>query len=57
MKQQTANQGKRLPFLESVCWDLHDVYALTPTQMLTRYEKGLEYDGEPHKRQSRAHAA
>ena len=70
MKQQTANQGKRLPFLESVCWDLHDVYALTPTQMLTRYEKGLEYDGvlanleqgerafiETLKRQSRAHAA
>lgn len=70
MKQQTANQDKRLPFLEAVCWDLHDVYALTPTQMLTRYEKGLEYDGvlanleqnerafiETLKRESRAHAA
>ena len=70
MKQQTANEDKRLPFLEAVCWDLHDVYALTPTQMLTRYEKGLEYDGvlanleqgerafiETLKRKSRAHAA
>lgn len=45
MTQQTVNQGKRLPFLEAVCWDLRDVYALTPAQMLTRYENGLEYDG------------
>ena len=45
MKQQTVNQEKRLPFLEAVCWDLRDVYALTPAQMLTRYEKGLEYEG------------
>ena len=45
MKQQTVNQEKHLPFLEAVCWDLRDVYALTPAQMLTRYEKGLEYEG------------
>ena len=70
MKQQTVNQDKRLPFLEAVCWDLRDVYALTPAQMLTRYEKGLEYDGvlaeleqgermfiETLKKEVRAHAA
>ena len=45
MKQKAVNQKRRLPFLEAVCWDLHDVYALTPAQMLTRYEKGLEYEG------------
>ena len=45
MKQQTVNREKQLPFLEAVCWDLRDVYSLTPAQMLTRYEKGLEYEG------------
>ena len=45
MNQQPTNQEKRLPFLEAVCWDLHDVYALTPAEMLTRYENGLQYEG------------
>ena len=70
MKQHPVKQKKHLPFLEAVCWDLHDVYALTPTQMLTRYEKGLEYEGilaeleqgerafiETLKRETRVHAA
>ena len=70
MKQQTVNQDRQLPFLEAVCWDLRDVYALTPAQMLTRYEKGLEYDGilgkfeqderaffEALKKEARLHAA
>ena len=45
MKQHPVKHKNHLPFLEAVCWDLHDVYALTPAQMLTRYEKGLEYEG------------
>lgn len=45
MNHQTINRAKYLPFLEAVCWDLRDVYCLTPAQMLTRYEKGLEYEG------------
>lgn len=45
MNHRTINRVMHLPFLEAVCWDLRDVYCLTPAQMLTRYEKGLEYEG------------
>ncbi len=34
---------KRLPFLESICWQTADVYRFTPEQMLSRYERGWRY--------------
>ncbi|BAW96550.1 hypothetical protein NIES970_14830 [[Synechococcus] sp. NIES-970] len=34
---------ERLPFLESICWQTHNVYKFTPEQMLSRYERGWRY--------------
>lgn len=34
---------EKLPFLESICWQIEDVYRYTPEQMLSRYERGWEY--------------
>ncbi|MBH8578393.1 hypothetical protein I8752_36760 [Nostocaceae cyanobacterium CENA369] len=34
---------KKLPFLESICWQTGDVYKFTPEQMLSRYERGWQY--------------
>ena len=34
---------KKLPFLESICWQTCNVYRFTPEQMLSRYERGWEY--------------
>lgn len=34
---------KKLPFLESICWQTVDVYQFTPEQMLSRYERGWQY--------------
>jgi hypothetical protein len=34
---------KRLPFLESICWQTTNVYQFTPEQMLSRYERGWQY--------------
>ena len=34
---------KKLPFLESICWQTADVYRFTPEQMLSRYERGWQY--------------
>lgn len=34
---------KRLPFLESICWQTGNVYRFTPEQMLSRYERGWSY--------------
>jgi hypothetical protein len=34
---------KKLPFLESICWQTDDVYRFTPEQMLSRYERGWRY--------------
>lgn len=34
---------KRLPFLESICWQTSDVYRFTPEEMLGRYERGWRY--------------
>lgn len=34
---------KRLPFLESICWQIGNVYKFTPKQMLSRYERGWSY--------------
>ena len=36
---------EKLPFLEAVCWDLGDVYALDLNEMLNRYERGWENKG------------
>lgn len=33
----------KLPFLESICWQIDDVYRYTPEQMLSRYERGWGY--------------
>ncbi|MBD2597152.1 hypothetical protein H6G74_22900 [Nostoc spongiaeforme FACHB-130] len=38
-----ANVPKKLPFLESICWQTGDVYHFTPEQMLSRYERGWQY--------------
>ena len=35
----------KLPFLEAICWELNDVYSLTPDEMLNRYERGWENRG------------
>ncbi|MFN6569467.1 hypothetical protein [Dendronalium sp. ChiSLP03b] len=37
------NIPKKLPFLESICWQTISVYKLTPEQMLSRYERGWQY--------------
>jgi hypothetical protein len=34
---------EELPFLESICWQMADVYQFTPEEMLSRYERGWEY--------------
>lgn len=33
----------KLPFLESICWQIDNVYIFTPEQMLSRYERGRLY--------------
>jgi hypothetical protein len=38
-----ATAPKKLPFLESVCWQTGNVYMLTPEEMLSRYERGWRY--------------
>lgn len=38
-----ANRPKKLPFLESICWQTADVYRFTPEEMLSRYERGWRY--------------
>jgi hypothetical protein len=34
---------KKLPFLESICWQTDDVYRFSAEQMLSRYERGWRY--------------
>jgi hypothetical protein len=34
---------RKLPFLESICWQTGDVYRFSPEQMLSRYERGWTY--------------
>ncbi|MFL9455785.1 MULTISPECIES: hypothetical protein [Nostocales] len=34
---------KKLPFLESICWQTADVYRFSPEEMLSRYERGWRY--------------
>jgi predicted nucleic acid-binding protein len=34
---------KKLPFLESICWQTADVYRFTSEEMLSRYERGWQY--------------
>lgn len=41
--QKTSPATKKLPFLEFLCWQMGDVYQLTPAEMLSRYERGWRY--------------
>jgi hypothetical protein len=34
---------KKLPFLESICWQTANVYRFSPEEMLSRYERGWRY--------------
>jgi Nucleotidyl transferase AbiEii toxin, Type IV TA system len=34
---------QKLPFLESICWQIADVHQLTPEEMLNSYERGWKY--------------
>lgn len=42
---QAFQKPDKLPFLEAICWDLHDVNLLTLDEMLNRYERGWNYRG------------
>ncbi|MGB7441300.1 MAG: nucleotidyl transferase AbiEii/AbiGii toxin family protein [Coleofasciculaceae cyanobacterium] len=35
----------QLPFLQAVCWQIKDIYKLTPQEMLQCYERGWHYRG------------
>lgn len=37
----------RLPFLAEVCWQVKDIYQLTPLEMLRCYERGWRYRSGP----------
>ncbi|MGD1908752.1 MAG: nucleotidyl transferase AbiEii/AbiGii toxin family protein [Leptolyngbyaceae cyanobacterium] len=37
----------RLPFLNEICWQVTDVYQLTPLEMLRCYERGWRYRSGP----------
>ncbi len=39
----TITPPKKLPFLESISWQIADVYKLTPEEMLSSYERGWRY--------------
>ncbi|MBC1239910.1 hypothetical protein [Nostoc sp. 2RC] len=39
----TVFAPKKLPFLESICWQTADVYRFTQEEMLSRYERGWQY--------------
>ncbi len=34
---------EKLPFLESICWQIENVYKFTLEEMLSRYERGWDY--------------
>ncbi len=34
-----------LPFLSAICWQVRDVYGLSPSEMLRQYERGWHYRG------------
>ncbi len=34
---------KKLPFLESICWQIDNIYDLNEEEMLSRYERGWKY--------------
>ena len=40
---QPPTVPKKLPFLESICWQTKNVYHFTPEEMLSRYERGWKY--------------
>ena len=43
--KHTLQKPEKLPFLEAICWDLHDVNLLTQDEILDRYERGWSYKG------------
>ncbi|MEM7717407.1 MAG: hypothetical protein AAF349_28335 [Cyanobacteria bacterium P01_A01_bin.68] len=40
---EIVNAPKKLPFLESICWQMKDVHEFTPEEMLGCYERGWKY--------------
>ena len=38
-----ANPPRKLPFLESICWQNENVYRFTPEEMLSRYERNWRF--------------
>jgi hypothetical protein len=42
-----ATVPTRLPFLAEICWQVTDVYQLTPLEMLRCYERGWRYRSGP----------
>ena len=43
--KNTLQKTEKLPFLEAIWWDLHDVNLLTQDEILDRYESGWGYKG------------
>ncbi len=41
--REVITAPKKLPFLESICWQTDNVYRFTLEQMLNRYELGWSY--------------
>ena len=51
---KAINIPVHLPFLKEICWQIGDVYQLTPQEMLHRYERGWHYLSKPLDRQEEA---
>ena len=45
--KSAATIPTRLPFLAEICWQVTDVYRLTPLEMLRCYERGWRYRSGP----------
>ena len=42
-EQHILYRPEKLPFLEAVCWDLHNINLLTDDEALNHYERGWCY--------------
>jgi hypothetical protein len=42
-KDNLISIPKKLPFVESICWQTADVYRFTLEEMVSRYERGWQY--------------
>ena len=40
---EIINVPNKLPFLESICWQMKSVHEFTPEEMLGCYERGWKY--------------